>query len=162
MKKLILTLLLAGYIENCNAQLFSFGSGTGVPTETAIGGLLGALIAPMISKGSDAKMVGALLGASAMNAAGTMRVNQQQQQQQMALQPRYVQQPPQQYANYPTSSGGQVYSNYDPNSVPSGIVQGNGFVKSPYSNFNFDKGSNRLVSGQVIFDPFTGQSFRIP
>ena len=94
MKKLILTLLLAGYIENCNAQLFSFGSGTGVPTETAMGGLLGALIAPMISNGSDAKLVGALLGASALNAAGTMRVNQHQQQ--MAYQPRYVQQPVQQ------------------------------------------------------------------
>lgn len=157
MKKLILTLLLAGYIENCNAQLFSFGSGTGVPTETAIGGLLGALIAPMISNGSDAKMVGSLLGACAMNAAGTMRVNQQQQQQQMAYQPRYVQQPVQQYASMQTSSG-----SYDPENVPSGIVQGNGFVKSPYSNFNFDRGSNRLVSGQVIFDPFTGQSFRIP
>ena len=155
MKKLILTLLLAGYIQNCNAQLFSFGSGTGVPTETAVGGLLGALIAPMISKGSDAKLVGALLGASALNAAGTIRVNQQQQQ--MALQPRYVQQPVQQYANYPTASG-----SYDPENVPSGIVQNNGFVKSPYSNFNFDRGSNRLVSGQVIFDPFTGQSFRIP
>ena len=155
MKKLILTLLLAGYIQNCNAQLFSFGSGTGVPTETAVGGLLGALIAPMISKGSDAKLVGALLGASALNAAGTIRVNQQQQQ--MAYQPRYVQQPVQQYANYPTASG-----SYDPENVPSGIVQNNGFVKSPYSNFNFDRGSNRLVSGQVIFDPFTGQSFRIP
>lgn len=158
MKKLILTLLLAGYIQNCNAQLFSFGSGTGVPTETAIGGLLGALIAPMISKGSDAKLVGALLGASALNAAGTIRVNQQQ----MAYAPRYQQVPAQQYANYPTASGGQMYPSYDPNSVPSGIVQGNGFVKSPYSNFNFDRGSNRLVSGQVIFDPFTGQSFRIP
>ena len=158
MKKLILTLLLAGDIQNCNAQLFSFGSGTGVPTETAVGGLLGALIAPMISKGSDAKLVGALLGASALNAAGTIRVNQQQQQQQqMAYQPRYVQQPVQQYANYPTASG-----SYDPENVPSGIVQNNGFVKSPYSNFNFDRGSNRLVSGQVIFDPFTGQSFRIP
>lgn len=156
MKKLILTLLLAGYIQNCNAQLFSFGSGTGVPTETAVGGLLGALIAPMISKGSDAKLVGALLGASALNAAGTIRVNQQQQQQ-MAYAPRYQQVPAQQYANYPTASG-----SYDPENVPSGIVQGNGFVKSPYSNFNFDRGSNRLVSGQVIFDPFTGQSFRIP
>jgi len=115
----------------------------------------------MISNGSDAKMVGSLLGACAMNAAGTMRVNQQQQQQQqqqqMAYQPRYVQQPVQQYANMQTSSG-----SYDPENVPSGIVQSNGFVKSPYSNFNFDRGSNRLVSGQVIFDPFTGQSFRIP
>jgi len=156
MKKLI-PLILFGLINASHAQLFSFGSGTGVPTETAIGGLLGALIAPMISNGSDAKMVGALLGASAMNAAGTMRVNQQQQQQQMAYQPRYVQQPVQQYANMQTSSG-----SYDPENVPSGIVQGNGFVKSPYSNFNCDRGSNRLVSGQVIFDPFTGQSFRIP
>jgi len=156
MKKLI-PLILFGLINASHAQLFSFGSGTGVPTETAIGGLLGALIAPMISNGSDAKMVGALLGASAMNAAGTMRVNQQQQQQQMAYQPRYVQQPVQQYANMQTSSG-----SYDPENVPSGIVQNNGFVKSPYSNFNFDRGSNRLVSGQVIFDPFTGQSFRIP
>ena len=154
MKKLI-PLILFGLINASHAQLFSFGSGTGVPTETAIGGLLGALIAPMISNGSDAKMVGSLLGACAMNAAGTMRVNQQQQQ--MAYQPRYVQQPVQQYANMQTSSG-----SYDPENVPSVIVQGNGFVKSPYSNFNFDRGSNRLVSGQVIFDPFTGQSFRIP
>lgn len=160
MKKLLAILLAVGLSSVSHAQLFSFGSGTGVPTETAMGGLLGMLIAPMVSKGQDAKLVGALLGASAMNAVGTARYNAQQQQ--MAYAPRYQQAPVQQYANYPTASGGQSYASYDPNMVPTGIVQNNGMVKSPYSNFSLDKRSNGIVSGQVIFDPFTGQSFRIP
>ena len=159
MKKLLILLMSVAIASNSHAQLFSFGSGTGVPTETAMGGLLGMLIAPMVSKGQDAKLVGALLGATAMNAVGTARYNSQQGG---AYAPRYQGVPVQQYANYPTASGGQSYASYDPNMVPTGIVQNNGMVKSPYSNFSLDKRSNGITSGQVIFDPFTGQSFRIP
>ena len=159
MKKHLLSVaLVLATINPLHAQLFSFGSGSGVPTETAMGGLLGMLIAPMVSKGQDAKLVGALLGASAMNAVGTARYNAQQNG---AYAPRYQQVPVQQYANYPTASGG-AYSSYDPNMVPLGMIQNNGMVKSPYSNFSLDKRSNGITSGQVIFDPFTGQSFRIP
>ena len=158
MKKAILVLIVSASVSH--AQLFSFGSGTGVPTETAMGGLLGMLIAPMVSKGQDAKLVGALLGATAMNAVGTARYNSQQGQY-ASYQPRYQQVPVQQYANLNTSGGG-AYPSYDPTSVPLGLIQQNGMVKSPYSNFSFDRTSNRLSSGQVIFDPFTGQSFRIP
>ena len=52
----IVTLLLI--VPTTHAQLFSFDQGSGVPTQTLVGGLLGAAIAPMISKGSDANSRG--------------------------------------------------------------------------------------------------------
>jgi hypothetical protein len=137
---------------------FSFGGGTGVPTDTAMGSLLGMLIAPMISKGSDAKLVGALLGGMGANAVSTARYNQQQQQQfyqQSQAQPRRVN-----YANY-NPQGNSVY----PTSgeyMPEGMINRNGMIQSPFSQFSVDPKSNGIYHGQVIYDPFTGAPFRVP
>lgn len=144
-----------------NNGFFSFGSGTGVPTDTAMGSLLGMLVAPMISKGSDAKLVGALLGGMGANALSTARYNQQQQQQQMYQQP-YPQAQPRRvnYANY-NPQGNAVYPTGG-EYVPEGMVNRNGMVQSPFSAFSVDPKSNGIYRGQVIFDPFTGAPFRVP
>ena len=145
MKKAILVLIVSASVSH--AQLFSFESGSGVPTETAMGGLLGMLIAPMVSKGSDAKLVGALIGASAMNAVGTARHNSQQRTDNVVN----TKNP---YQKYQQSA--QVYDQ------PSlGIRQGK-MVRSPYSPFTFDPSSMNLRSGETLFDPFTGQPIVIP
>jgi len=147
MKKLLLIPLL--FANNLHAQLFSFQSRTGVPTDTIMGGLLGMMIAPMVSKGSDAKLVGGLLGAAAMSALATARKQSQ-------------------YAN--TSVNTKNFSNafasraqmspvYDQPAL--GIRQGK-MVKSPYSQFRFDPSSMGLQSGETLFDPFTGQPIVIP
>lgn len=134
---------------------FSFGGGTGVPTDTAMGSLLGMLIAPMISKGSDAKLVGALLGGMGANAVSTARYNQQQQQMYQQAQPRRVN-----YANY-NPQGNAVYPTGG-EYVPEGMVNRNGMVQSPFSAFSVDPKSNGIYRGQVIYDPFTGAPFRVP
>lgn len=149
MKKLLLITLLLS--NNLHAQLFSFQSGSGVPTDTAMGGLLGMLIAPMVSKGSDAKLVGALMGAAAMNAVGTAMQNQQNQPYNNTVNTKNPYQN-QRYQSQVTPAGDR----------PSlGIRQGN-MVKSPYSQFKFDPSSMHLNSGEVLFDPFTGQPIVIP
>jgi hypothetical protein len=126
-----------------------------------MGSLLGMLIAPMISKGSDAKLVGALLGGMGANAVSTARYNQQQQQQQQQFyqqsqaQPRRVN-----YANY-NPQGNSVY----PTSgeyMPEGMINRNGMIQSPFSQFSVDPKSNGIYHGQVIYDPFTGAPFRVP
>jgi hypothetical protein len=141
-------------------------SGSGVPTDTAIGGLLGALIAPMISKGSDAKLVGGLLGAAMGGAYGTAQMQQQQQQQMHQQQLAYEQMQYQQqvmrntqvmYANMNTSAGGYQ----DTSHAKMGIKAGN-MVCSPYSKFQLDPQSMNLDSGEVVYDPFNGKPFRIP
>jgi len=146
MKKLLfLTILLTG---NLHAQLFSFGSGSGVPTDTAMGGLLGMLIAPMVSQGSDAKLVGALMGAATMNAIATANHNHQQGSVDKVVN---TQNPYQRYQQVTPASDRPAL----------GIRQGN-MVKSPYSPFQFDPSSMKLQRGEVLFDPFTGQPIVIP
>ena len=130
-----------------------------------VGGLLGALIAPMISKGSDAKLVGGLLGAMAGGAYGTAQAQQGQmvdtkmQQQQMAYQQQMMQQQmayQQQMASMNTSSG------MDYKTQPKlGIKKGK-MVQSPYSRFSFDPASMNMDSGEVIFDPLCGKPIKIP
>ena len=144
MKKLLLIPLL--FTTNLHAQLFSFQSGTGVPTDTAMGGLMGMLIAPMVSKGSDAKLVGALIGAAAMNAVATANHNHQSQSYDKVVNTKNPYQ------------GGMAQGGDRP---ALGIRQGK-MVKSPYSQFQFDPASMRLGSGEVLFDPFTGQPIVIP
>lgn len=130
-----------------------------------VGGLLGALIAPMISKGSDAKLVGGLLGAMAGGAYATAQAQQGQmvdtkmQQQQMAYHQQMMQQQmayQQQMASMNTSSG------MDYKTQPKlGIKKGK-MVQSPYSRFSFDPSSMNMDSGEVIFDPICGKPIKIP
>jgi len=171
-------LILVTVVSSAQAQLFSFDSGSGVPTQTAMGGLLGAVIAPMISKGQDAKLVGGILGAATMNAVGTQMARQngyngnpqyqqslQQEQmryyiQQQQMQMASMQQQINQMAQMNTASGRtSITPSYD--SVRDGIVDGK-MVKSPYSKFKVDPKSMNLDSGEVLYDPFTGKPFRIP
>lgn len=163
MKKLLLCLLLPASIQ---AQgMINIQSGSGTPTDMVVGGLLGALIAPMISKGSDAKLVGGLLGAMAGGAYGTAQAQQGQmvdtkmQQQQMAYQQQMMQQQmayQQQMASMNTSSG------MDYKTQPKlGIKKGK-MVQSPYSRFSFDPASMNMDSGEVIFDPICGKPIKIP
>ena len=140
-------------------------SGSGVPTDTAIGGLLGALIAPMISKGSDAKLVGGLLGMVAGGAYGTAQMQQQQQQmhqqqlayEQMQYQQQVMRNTQVMYANMNTAAGGYQ----DTSHAKMGIKAGH-MVCSPYSKFQLDPQSMNLDSGEVVYDPFNGKPFRIP
>ena len=165
MKKLLLCLLIPTSIQ---AQgLINLQSGSGAPTDMVVGGLLGALIAPMISKGSDAKLVGGLLGAMAGGAYATAQQNQQSkfvdtsmQQQQMAYHQQMMQQQmafqQQQMANMNTASG------VDYKTQPKlGIKKGK-MVQSPYSKFSFDPASMNMDSGEIIFDPICGKPIRIP
>ena len=173
-RTLTLTLLLA--VSTTHAQLFSFDQGSGVPTQTVVGGLLGAALAPMISKGSDAKLVGGLLGAAAMNAVGTAQARQQgygnpqyqqslQQEQfkyyvQQQMQMNALQQQINQMAQMNTAGGRtSITPSYD--KVVDGTVEGK-MVRSPYSKFKVDPKSMNLDSGEVLYDPFTGKPFRIP
>lgn len=163
MKKLLLCLLLPASIQ---AQgMINIQSGSGTPTDMVVGGLLGALIAPMISKGSDAKLVGGLLGAMAGGAYGTAQAQQGQmvdtkmQQQQMAYHQQMMQQQmayQQQMASMNTSSG------MDYKTIPKlGIKKGK-MVQSPYSRFSFDPSSMNMDSGEVVFDPICGKPIKIP
>jgi len=139
--------------------MINIQSGSGTPTDMVVGGLLGALIAPMISKGSDAKLVGGLLGAMAGGAYGTAQAQQGQvvdtkmQQQQMAYHQQMMQQ---QMASMNTSSG------MDYKTIPKlGIKKGK-MVQSPYSRFSFDPSSMNMDSGEVVFDPICGKPIKIP
>jgi len=142
--------------------LINLQAGSGVPTDTMIGGLLGALIAPMISHGSDAKLVGGLLGAVAGGAYGTAQMQQQQaqyyaqqqQQYQWQMQQRMQQQ---HMAAMSTAAGGYA----DTSNARMGIKSGH-MVCSPYSKFRLDPASMGLDSGEVVYDPFCGKPFRIP
>jgi hypothetical protein len=157
MKKLILLLVLPASIQ---AQgMINIQSGSGTPTDMVVGGLLGALIAPMISKGSDAKLVGGLLGAMAGGAYATAQAQQGQvvdtkmQQQQVAYHQQMMQQ---QMASMNTASG------MDYKTQPKlGIKKGK-MVQSPYSRFSFDPASMNMDSGEVIFDPICGKPIQIP
>ena len=146
--------------------LINLQSGSGTPTDMVVGGLLGALIAPMISKGSDAKLVGGLLGAMAGGAYSTAQAQQGQmvdttmQQQQMAYHQQMMQQQmalqQQQMASVNTSSG------MDYKTQPKlGIKKGK-MIQSPYSRFSFDPASMNMDSGEVIFDPICGKPIKIP
>ena len=164
MKKLLLCLLIPSSIQ---AQgLINLQSGSGTPTDMVVGGLLGALIAPMISKGSDAKLVGGLLGAMAGGAYSTAQAQQGQmvdttmQRQQMAYHQQMMQQQmalqQQQMASVNTSSG------VDYKTQPKlGIKKGK-MIQSPYSRFSFDPASMNMDSGEVIFDPICGKPIMIP
>ena len=154
MKKLILLLVLPASIQ---AQGVINLQGAGVPTDMAVAGLLGALIAPMVSKGGDAKLVGGVLGALAGGAIQTMIVQQQQQQQQQ----QYASTSSSQYVNtqnIQTASGGGAEV-----SAPSrmGIRKGK-MVQSPWSRFQFDPESMRMQSGEIVFDPICGKPIQIP
>ena len=146
--------------------LINLQSGSGTPTDMVVGGLLGALIAPMISKGSDAKLVGGLLGAMAGGAYSTAQAQQGQmvdttmQRQQMAYHQQMMQQQmalqQQQMASVNTSSG------MDYKTQPKlGIKKGK-MIQSPYSRFSFDPASMNMDSGEVIFDPICGKPIKIP
>ena len=170
MKKILLLLLMvnAGYGQG----VINIQSGSGVPTDAAVGGLLGAILAPMVSKGSDAKLVGGLLGALAGGAYGTAQMQQQRQggsayeqslqQEQMKW---YMQQQQQQMAmmqqqmmQMNTSSG---YDASHKGPVKMGISKGK-MVQSPYSRFTLDPESMNMVSGEVVYDPIYGKPFRLP
>jgi hypothetical protein len=113
----------------------------------------------MISKGSDAKLVGGLLGAMAGGAYATAQAQQGQvvdtkmQQQQVAYHQQMMQQ---QMASMNTASG------MDYKTQPKlGIKKGK-MVQSPYSRFSFDPASMNMDSGEVIFDPICGKPIQIP
>ena len=142
-------------------------AGSGVPTDAAVGGLLGAIFAPMISKGSDAKLVGGLLGAAAGGMYGTAQAQQQQaQSQNMNAQMAYMIQQQQQQiatlqrqmASMETSGGGSAEYK---GPIKMGIGKGK-MVKSPYSNFSIDPAICNMDSGEVVYDPVTGKPFRLP
>lgn len=153
--------------------LINIQPGSGVPTDMAIGGLLGAIIAPMISKGPDAKLVGGALGALAGGAYGTAnnQINQHNSAYQQSLQQeqmRYmvqqqqmaaIQQQMQQMAQMNTAAG-PTYGQ-DNRNVRTGITEGK-MVRSPYSKFKVDPKSMDLDSGEILYDPFTGKPFRLP
>ena len=169
MKKIVLLLMMCsvGYSQG----VINIQSGSGVPTDAAVGGLLGAILAPMVSKGSDARLVGGLLGALAGGAYGTAQQQQQQggtayqqslQQEQMKW---YMQQQQQQMAmmqqqmmQMNTSSG---YDQTNKGAVKMGISKGK-MVQSPYSRFTLDPDSMNMVSGEVVYDPIYGKPFRLP
>ena len=171
MKKIVLLLMMcsAAYSQG----VINIQSGSGVPTDAAVGGLLGALLAPMVSKGSDARLVGGLLGALAGGAYGTAQQQQQQQQggtaYQQSLQQEqmkwYMQQQQQQMAMMQqqmaqmNTSSGYDASNKGP--VKMGISKGK-MVQSPYSRFTLDPDSMNMVSGEVVYDPIYGKPFRLP
>jgi len=170
MNKIILTLLLmatTGYSQG----VINMQSGSGVPTDMVVGALLGGLVAPMISKGPDARLVGGLLGAVAGGAYGTAQQQQQQQQsayqhqlQQEQMRQWHMQQQQmmawqqQQMAQYSTASG--AYGR-DSRMIKVGIKQGE-YVKSPYSKYRFHLTSQDIHSGDTLYDPETGQPFRVP
>lgn len=145
--------------------LINLQAGSGVPTDAAIGGLLGAIIAPMISHGSDAKLVGGLLGAVAGGAYGTAQMQQQQQQmhqQQLAYEQQMYQWQVMRntqvaYAGMNTAAGGYPDTGHAKMGIKSGHM-----VQSPYSRFKLDPASMGLDSGEVVYDPFNGKPFRIP
>lgn len=169
MKKIALLLMMthAAYGQG----VINIQSGSGVPTDAAVGGLLGAILAPMVSKGSDAKLVGGILGMLAGGAYGTAQVQQQQggtayeqslQQEQMKW---YMQQQQQQMAQMQqqmmqmnTASG---YDTSHKGPVKMGIAKGK-MVQSPYSRFCLDPHSMNMVSGEVVYDPIHGKPFRLP
>ena len=170
MKKIVLLLMMcsAAYSQG----VINIQSGSGVPTDAAVGGLLGALLAPMVSKGSDARLVGGLLGALAGGAYGTAQQQQQQQggtAYQQSLQQEqmkwYMQQQQQQMAMMQqqmaqmNTSSGYDASNKGP--VKMGISKGK-MVQSPYSRFTLDPDSMNMVSGEVVYDPIYGKPFRLP
>lgn len=167
MKRIILALIMVGSAAH-GQGLINAQSGSGVPTDMAIGGLLGAIVAPMISKGSDAKLVGGLLGALAGGAYGTAQQQQAQQQhvQQMAMQQQQYQMQQQQQANwmayqqhmakYQTGAGGS-----DVRHAKMGTVSGE-YIQSPYSKYRFHMASQHIQSGDTLYDPQTGQPFRVP
>jgi len=173
MKKVILLSLLLATTTSYSQGLIDAKAGTGVPTDMALGGLLGAIIAPMISKGSDAKLVGGALGALAGGMYGTANNNMQQgnmayqqslQQEQMKhfmqqqqMQMAYMQQ---HMAQMNTAAGGGSYTS-DTRHARQGIREGK-MIRSPYSKFTVDPKSMNLDSGEVLYDPFTGKPFRLP
>ena len=168
MKKIVLLLMMCsvGYSQG----VINIQSGSGVPTDMGVGGLLGALLAPMVSKGSDARLVGGLLGAVAGGMYGTAQQQQQggtayQQSLQQEQMKQYIQQQQmqmammqQQMAQMNTSSG---YSQTDKGPVKMGISKGK-MVQSPYSRFTLDPDSMNMVSGEVVYDPIYGKPFRLP
>jgi hypothetical protein len=146
-------------------------SGSGTPTDMGVGALLGALLAPMVSKGSDAKLVGGMLGALAGGAYGTAQMQQQQggtayqqslQQEQMKWymqqQQQQMVQMQQQMMQMNTASG---YDASVKGPVKMGISKGK-MVQSPYSRFCLDPDSMNMVSGEVVYDPIYGKPFRLP
>jgi len=171
MKYIILSLIILT-TSTYGQGLINAQAGSGVPTDMAIGGLLGAIIAPMISKGSDAKLVGGALGALAGGMYGTANNNIQQQNtayqqslqqeqmrhffQQQQLQMAAMQQ---QMAQMNTAAG-PAYGQ-DTRNIRTGITEGK-MVKSPYSKFTVDPKSMNLDSGEILYDPFTGKPFRLP
>jgi len=168
MKKILLLLMMthAAYSQG----VINLQSGSGVPTDAAVGGLLGALLAPMISKGSDAKLVGGLLGAVAGGMYGTAQQQRQggsayEQSLQQEQMKQYIQQQQmqmammqQQMAQMNTSSG---YDASHKGPVKMGISKGK-MVQSPYSRFTLDPDSMNMVSGEVVYDPIYGKPFRLP
>lgn len=158
-------LLLACIVATATVHgqgLINIQPGTGVPTDMAIGGLLGAIIAPMISKGADAKLVGGLLGAMAGGAYGTAQQQpalaqlqqQQLQQQQMWQQQQHMLLMQQMQ----TSAGGRADA---AQRTRPGIRQGE-YVQSPYSRYRFHMQSQNIQSGDTLYDPQTGQPFLVP
>lgn len=146
-------------------------SGSGVPTDMAVGGLLGALLAPMISKGADARLVGSALGALAAGAYGTSQ-NQMQQQNsayQQSLQQEQMRQYMQQQMQMAAmqqhmaqmNTGAGVVAASDQRTMRMGIAEGK-MVRSPYSKFKVDPQSMNLDAGEVMYDPFCGKPFRLP
>lgn len=169
MKKIALLLMMTsvGYSQG----VINIQSGSGVPTDMGVGGLLGALLAPMVSKGSDAKLVGGMLGALAGGMYGTAQMQQQQggtayqqslQQEQMKYymqqQQQQMVQMQQQMAQMNTASG---YDQTHKGPVKMGIAKGK-MVQSPYSRFTLDPDSMNMVSGEVVYDPIYGKPFRLP
>lgn len=170
MKKVILLLLLVA-TTSYGQGLINAQPGSGVPTDMAIGGLLGAILGPMVSKGSDAKLVGGALGALAGGMYGTANnnINQQNMAYQQSLQQEqmkfYMQQQQmqmqamqQQMAQMNTAAGSYAQ---DTRGARNGIREGK-MVRSPYSKFSVDPKSMNLDSGEILYDPFTGKPFRLP
>lgn len=164
MRTCILILLLAATNCTWGQGVINAQAGSGVPTDMATGGLLGALLAPMVSKGPDAKLVGALLGAMAGGAYGTAQRQQQQQwQQQLAAHESWAQQQWQWQQQHQWQQQQLLMHQLQQQQQQpmTGMRQGE-YVQSPFSKYRFHMASQGIQSGDTLYDPQTGRPFRVP
>lgn len=156
MKTRILTfIILAGCLTfaNVRAQDTLFGeAGSGQPTKTVIGILGGAAAGSAIGAaagGHDAPWIGALVGSTVGGIAGNQwGASTAYQDRDYAYETR-----PRKVRLVEERRVVRV------NGVPYGYLHG-GKLKSPWSDFQMSVGGK--APGQIVYDPNTGQPFRVP
>jgi uncharacterized protein YcfJ len=139
-------------VINVEAQDTLFGpAGSGQPTKTVIGILGGAAAGAALGKGlggKDGWWLGSLTGATVGGMAGNLwgASNQNHVRTISYAQPKRVEHI---YVTQPVCN----------TSIPYGYLN-SGLIKSPWSDFTMSVGGK--VSGQIVYDPNTGQPFKIP